>query len=409
MLHYFCCLDWGCMKNTRLARYIGAGSACGLVLLGIAAGPVVAAPVDDGLGPISEETASVLDSVSQDDVINSMLALEKVGAIGAEGVYDGLYLGSELVDGDTIVVRYNNTAEAARKFESLVRAAAEEAPLKIELRGVAVDPGALNRLAAEVSAGDSTKLRALGVTGVSAVGIDDTTGELTVQVSGKTPRSAAVIDGVKVNFAPSATVDFQSRQLDSNPWSGGALLNGGRCTAGFNWKKWSSGEVMGSSAEHCFEATNISTWKNGAANWGTRYYYSKPVDAFLSRSNPQGQYSATAFLGGPSSNDFRKVTTASADVSGGVVAFGGGVSGLSAGKNTSFTFYASGKGPFRLTTVTSCVGGDSGGPWLTTHSNRTINAIGQHGGYYDDGSRRGCFYMPVTKISGALSASIYTG
>lgn len=178
------------------------------------------------------------------------------------------------------------------------------------------------------------------------------------------------------------------------------------CTAGFNWRKWGTTEQMGSTAEHCYEDTGSSNWYNGSAYYGQRYYFNKSRDAMLIRSSPSGSYNNAVFVGGPSTNDIRLVTSASGDVASGVIAFGGGVSNYNSGTIKNATFYASGKGPYRLTSVHTCVGGDSGGPWLTAHSNLTINAMGQHGGYYSGPAGAGCAYMPVVRISAALSASV---
>lgn len=74
----------------------------------------------------------------------------------------------------------------------------------------------------------------------------------------------------------------------------------------------------------------------------------------------------------------------------------------------SETRYYQGAGPFRLTTVDACMGGDSGGPWLTTRNDGKAIAHGQHFGYFTVSGIVRCAYMPVTPISAELSASLMT-
>lgn len=69
-----------------------------------------------------------------------------------------------------------------------------------------------------------------------------------------TPASDQLTDGI---------VKPQSRIHDTPPWFGGAWLalstvtattTNALCTAGFNWRLWSSGEYFGSTADHCNDA-----------------------------------------------------------------------------------------------------------------------------------------------------------
>lgn len=394
------------VRKNKTLSFIGRGSIGGLLLVGFIGGPSAsgAESPNDTVG-----VDAMLRQVVDDSTSETMNASETAGANGPHSQFADLYLGSELVDSGTIVIRYNAKSPKAGAFATTVMEASKSAPLKLELTGVDLDPGALRRLASDISAGGAQWLKTLGVRDIQAVEINELTGELTVRASGGGSPAKVTVNGVKITVDSGAAIDFQTRAVDSKPWSGGATTKtsgGASCTAGFNWQKWGTAEKMGSTAEHCYEATGVSTWSNSSTSWGTRYYYNGAKDTFLARSAPQSQFNNTVFVGGPTTNDIRSVTSTGNDVSGAVVAFGGGVSNYSSGTISGVTFYAGGKGPWRLTTVVNCTNGDSGGPWLTAHSNLTINAMGQHGGYYDSRDRWGCFYMPQGEISAALSASV---
>lgn len=66
---------------------------------------------------------------------------------------------------------------------------------------------------------------------------------------------------VKVATTPSVPLEegFQSASVSVSPWGGGAHIDGIKgnsgkpCTSGFNWQKWTTLELMGSTAEHCYQ------------------------------------------------------------------------------------------------------------------------------------------------------------
>lgn len=359
----------------------------------------------------SDEIDNFLRSVVQEDLYQTQVALEDAGVYGVGSIYDAVILDSELTAENELVIRYNPQDPLSPSLLEAIDRAATQAPLTVRATPINVDPGELQELATEISLGGDYWLSAFGVPDIVAVLTDGRTGQLTVSTSADIEPRETVVEGVTFILTGNAIVDFQSRASDYAPWTGGGLLTNGSsatCTMGFNWRKWAPTEFMGSTAEHCFEATGSSWWYNNGNSVGVRYYYSTTRDTMLFRSPTINQFNNTVWVGGPYTNDLRTVTSASAtDVFGAVVAFGGGYSGYASGTNSYGGLTLGGKGPWRLTNIHSCIGGDSGAPWLTAHSDLTINAEGQHGGYYNNGAGlAGCFYMPVTPIAAALNASI---
>ena len=204
------------MPRKRSSTFVGMGSVGGLLLVGLVGGPVASAE------ELPESPAGVdgmLQQVVDDTMIETMTALEDAGAIGPNSQFADLYLGSELVDPGTLVIRYNAKSPKAEEFAKNVTDASKSAPLKLELAGVNLDPGALRLLAADISAGGDQWLQALGVRDIQAVEINELTGELTVQTSGEASRAKLAVEGVMIAIDGGATVDFQSRTVDSKPVS----------------------------------------------------------------------------------------------------------------------------------------------------------------------------------------------
>lgn len=99
------------------------------------------------------------------------------------------------------------------------------------------------------------------------------------------------------------------------------------------------------------------------------------------------------------------VSSASAhqQTSGAVVALSAANSGLNV--TTTWATANTTYGTLIVTHGTFCVGGDSGGPWLTTYSNGSVNAFGQHVGQLASYGDR-CAYRPVHDISSKLGARL---
>ena len=259
----------------------------------------------------------------------------------------------------------------------------------------------------------------LGLANVTATGVDPDTGEVIVYTSGRlsTPVHRVVESGelgsgpvpVRVATSRGEFVE-QSRLDDSAPWSGGGKLQPttslaaqAYCTMGFVWKKWGSGELMGSTAEHCYEAQHYTNWYNYGTYVGVRYYYDTQADAMFLRSSPASQFNPNVFVGDQYTTTLRWVVGASGGpILNAPVALSGGNSGLTVGHITGWGTYYLGKGPIVMTSLSTCIPGDSGSPWLTTESDGDVIAHGQHLGIFN-GS---CGFIHVQTISAALSASI---
>ncbi|MDO5735222.1 MAG: hypothetical protein Q4P15_01965 [Propionibacteriaceae bacterium] len=218
---------------------------------------------------------------------------------------------------------------------------------------------------------------------------------------------------VQVARDPEAGTAEEARNNDPLPRTGGSSLTFGAsgCTAGFNWREWGSGRLLGSTAQHCY---GTSFYNNGNL-WGTTVG-SGNFTADVRGLSGSNQYGPTVYVGTTTTNDKRTVVTAKASwVVGDIVAFGGG---RSSGYSTAYVTNPN----YVLPSGISCgqnrrgvlmdrhntTGGDSGGPWLTARSDLKIIAHGQHYGY-DICLSGNSFFIPVNTISGGLGASILTG
>lgn len=403
------------MRKTLGRRSLASAFALVLIAGGLFAAP--AAFGADGEPPADDREANdkVLSATVNDELVATMDALEAYGLVGAKSEIRAQVLQTEIAgDGHLILRYYDSNPGPSDPFQTAL-AEMPATPLRVEAVPVKVDPEKLNALAQKLSTPGDDSLAAFGVTSVNSVEIDGTTGQLTVYVSGDIHglegTRSVLVNELPVHLEQDGVVDFQSRDADGAPWSGGAQLRATAtagypdCTAGFNWVRWDSGQAMGSTAEHCYEGTGSPYWYNGSNWFGTRYFYTSSRDAILFQGNG---YNPNVFVGSATTNDLRWVTGAVAsEPVGTAIALSGGRSGLNAGTILSTTIYASGKGPFRETTVTACMRGDSGGPWLTTTTAGAAIAHGQHGGIRRLAGTSRCFYMPVTPISAALAANIY--
>lgn len=367
---------------------------------------------------IAEEQAgsAALAETENDDLVTTIADLEEASVIGANSRYGDLVAQVEVLEDGSVELRYWQGHELADQLVAAAKTVGESTALSLALTPVDFDPKQVFESARELSENDPEVLRSLGLGFIDSVSIDTRTGALTIY--GADALVAEVdYEGNQARVETGVKTVLQNRYDDGAPWSGGAVLSMNSslgtladCTAGFNWRKWSSNELMGSTAEHCYESSGVSTWYNWGVAVGNRYYYSTSRDTFLMRSSPQNSFNPNVFVGAANTSVIRWVVGGMAsEPIGSAIALSGGNSGLNVGtiRNTAFT--SGGKGPWRETTVSACQGGDSGGPWLTTLSGSgNVIAHGQHGGVrqYPGGVLR-CFYMPVTPISAALSASLH--
>ncbi|WP_137845832.1 hypothetical protein [Microbacterium sp. 2FI] len=240
-----------------------------------------------------------------------MRSLEKASIVGANSRFGELVAQVEVRPDGGLEIRYWSGHALAKGLVTAATQTAKSTSLPISLVPVDWDPQQVFESARELSANDPTTLRATGLSSVDSVSIDTRTGELTVY-SNDAVAATISVDGVNAEVETGVKTVLQNRQDDAAPWSGGAVLRtdsslstAPHCTAGFNWRKWTTGEIMGSTAEHCYESSGVTTWKNYGVTVGSRYYYNTARDTFLMRSAPQSQFNPNVFVGAANTNDVR--------------------------------------------------------------------------------------------------------
>lgn len=401
----------------------------GLILMGVlmpvpaTGAPNVSLP-DNAADSAREEADRVLAQIPFKDELPAVSArLDKAGIFTK---FPDVY-GSAKVDPTTgvLTVSYDGATnpESARLFLDQLNTVSQRAELKIQAVDAGFSSAGRSELARKIATGHKAWAPQLGLRDIVGAEVNAETGGITVYTSEPASelgnRAAASAEGVAVSVVGSSgAVEFQSRVDDYAPWTGGARIRHdsvatgpAECTLGFTWRKNQSGELMGSTAEHCFEETGYSNWYNWGAFVGTRYYYSNVRDTTLLRGSPQSSFSASVFVGSATTSDIRDVNNAQpSPIVGGAIALSGGISGLTVGENLATGFYAqSGEGPMVRTSVSTCAGGDSGSPWLTTLAGSgDAVAHGQHVGRVSVGGQWQCLYMPVFAIASALTATIAT-
>lgn len=219
-----------------------------------------------------------------------------------------------------------------------------------------------------------------------------------------------------------------SPSSDRGGWTAGnhieswnALGKRSGCTAGFAWKSWATGAVLGSTALHCYQGTNPwIEWYHDGRHFGTRTQAGTAVnnDVLLLRPAPNTSFNATTWVwlsGGGFSE--RTVTTATPNKLGEVVAFYGMTSGGGSGTIGSTAW--NGRTGLIWADSTQAQPGDSGGPVYRTTASGTVDARGTvHGrtvhdsngnGQTDPGEVTGMVFVDAAYTSADLRASIYTG
>ncbi|TQJ06482.1 hypothetical protein FB475_6144 [Kribbella jejuensis] len=132
-------------------------------------------------------------------------------------------------------------------------------------------------------------------------------------------------------------VEPLGRLTDHEPWYGGdwlhpraitAIYNNSICTSGFNWKLWSTGRYLGSTANHCYQGTDI--WYHNKQVYGEILDRFPAVDTMLiqDNSNPYAYYAAVWV--GPVDTDVSRAVRGikTSYAVGQLVAFSGSRSGL---------------------------------------------------------------------------------
>lgn len=231
--------------------------------------------------------------------------------------------GSTIFDPTTgvLTVVYNAAAEAAAvaKFLARVDEVAAKAPLKIERSDAGYSIEQRSETARQIATAGPVWAKKLGLGNIVGAEVDPETGAIVVftsdPVGDADARRSVMVDSVPVLVQGSAQgLELQSRVDDYAPWTGGARIRHdnvatgpAECTLGFTWRKNETGELMGSTAEHCFEETGWSSWYNWGTFVGSRYYYSTTRDTTLLRGSPLNSFSASVFVGSAVTNDIRDV------------------------------------------------------------------------------------------------------
>ncbi|MDR6865809.1 hypothetical protein J2Y69_000391 [Microbacterium resistens] len=351
----------------------------------------------------------------------TMSLLEKYGIDERNQKYEGAYTLEETDSGTRLVVRYTRTHNAANSLLAALKEVQAESPIAIDIIPVDFNMAESEAVAALLMGADSPLVTEYGLTPTIAV-VDMMTGKVNVETSdllegeaarGPSDALSLSIEGVDidVHLGVGQPMDLQySRNDDAAPYSGGIALDSGNVgvTMGFTWVRWSDGELMGSTAEHAWEETGVSTWySNGLV--GTRYFYNTKTDSTLLRSSPQSQFNHNMYVGDSTTSNRRDVVGALNNLAYGTPMAINGRFGLRPATTViGVGAFTGGKGPFVLTSSGACSAGDSGGPWIQTDGVGDVIAAGQHVGraYYSGAYR--CVVSPLGPISSAMAASIYT-
>jgi hypothetical protein len=291
------------------------------------------------------------------------------------------------------------------------------APVKFALTPISYNYAAREATAADMAANPSEWKTFFG-SAVMADHLDPSTGELHVSLATTPDKpSTQLPDGTPVVIDPPVTVDLQvGRTADTSPWFDGDKISDPtgayRCTSGFAWKKWSTSEILGSTADHCSVASGSLTWLQNSHAFGHGILSNPNVDTILLRADGSSSFDApipSVWVGPAVTSVSRPVVNFMATPAvGETVALSAAVSGLNSGPIWATGYYYGSKGPWVLVNWSGCLGGDSGGTWLTTQSGTGyVVAWGQHEALvtYPNGAQY-CAFEPLNPISSALQASI---
>lgn len=263
-------------------------------------------------------------------------------------------------------------------------------------------------------------------------GIHPSHGQLTVLVKDHVDE---IHDRVPATLRPYVTVArggvalaAGSPSSDRGGWTAGnhlysinALNDVATCTAGFAWKSWATGAVLGSTALHCYQgASPWIDWYHENRLLGTRTQAgtAENNDVLLLRPAPNTSFSATAWVYRSGLGYVeRAVTTATPNKVPNTIAFYGRTSGGGSGTIGSTAY--KGKTGWIWADASQVRPGDSGGPVYRTNSDGTVDARGTvHGLTYFDANDNdkydpgetvdGLIFIDAAYTSADLRASIYT-
>lgn len=258
------------------------------------------------------------------------------------------------------------------------------------------------------------------------VGIGEDIAQISLPLADRSTSGRAL--RIEYSVEPSGLVEEAgSRISDSGGWTGGNWMSSSQnlvatatnsgCTLGFTWRMWDDSSLVGGTAQHCIEPNSdncidtgdrYAIWYHNTRTMGISVRESEATDSALLVPASHTSFNASVWVGGAATSVERIVVAgAPLDAVDNVVALSASRHGppetVTAVYQTNVNTCAGTK-----TATDDYVGrgGDSGGPWLTTYSNGTVRAHGQHYGRgVIDGLTRS-LYTPVVRASAALEASI---
>lgn len=204
----------------------------------------------------------------------------------------------------------------------------------------------------------------------------------------------------------------ESRYFDGGVWEGGLALNrtgthpgigNASCTSGFNWRKNETGEIFGSTAEHCWNGARDMRWYNAQNYVGYRYYAYSNVDTmFLKLGAAANSFGPTIWYGPLDTSSIADVVSTQVPIRNTEYYISGANSGTHSALVQNLNLQTMYGSPAVQTYTNATTGGDSGAPWFRW-VNGGVAAIGQHYGKIGGFSS----FTPVGPISARLTASVH--
>lgn len=241
----------------RVRRTIFAALAASLILV---AAPFLAkqAAAD---GPAPDDSLAPIETLFHDQLNDLLVGLDSLAI-----AYPNVYAGAEVADRRVSVWVVRESADSEAFYEALETLASEASEVDVVTLEADLSDAEVKQAMQDI--------HEFGIPGVAMAvewtSYDPARREVTVITSdrsddGSAESSAEIMSrsGLRVGVRvvhDGSEVRTESGNSGGTPWFGASTLHGGgsRCTAGFTWKKWGSGELMGSTAEHCFEGTGTT-------------------------------------------------------------------------------------------------------------------------------------------------------
>ncbi|WP_327634726.1 S1 family peptidase [Kribbella sp. NBC_00482] len=322
----------------------------------------------------------------------------------------------------------DGSAPVVEQVKSSVMAAAKG--LTVEFQSVKYPRGELEELANRLF---STKDQwAPGLSGASG-GWDPEANRVLVSVRNNSAQLGAWADRVKAlndsrvvfrSHAPKPSSGLQGRMDDFRPWAVGNWLSwsgvghpptpdNNDCTGGWAWRKWTTNVYLGSTAYHCvWDGVSAhltwyaGEWQLAGKLYGTAVRTHKGTDSALLGIEGCQCYAPLVWVGDSWTEDLRVVAGLKTSwYIGQPVALSAVNSGLHVAHVKSTNWDEDGYSSVAMYEEVS-LGGDSGGPWLTTMpGSGDVVAHGQHLGVSDDPTT-GSLFIRLNDISEKHQASV---